>query len=58
MAGLLAANGYKLTDDKFDAQLWLLNSCTVKNPAEDHFKLVLLYFFINKITIIINNIGQ
>ncbi|CAG9561498.1 unnamed protein product [Danaus chrysippus] len=38
MAGLLAAHGYKLTDDKFSAQLWLLNSCTVKSPAEDHFK--------------------
>ncbi|XP_041987453.1 threonylcarbamoyladenosine tRNA methylthiotransferase [Aricia agestis] len=38
MAGLLAAHGYKLTEDKFEAQLWLLNSCTVKNPAEDHFK--------------------
>ncbi|KAF9410902.1 hypothetical protein HW555_010144 [Spodoptera exigua] len=39
MAGLLAANGYKLTEDKFAAQLWLLNSCTVKSPSEDHFKL-------------------
>ncbi|KAL4710382.1 hypothetical protein ACJJTC_012409 [Scirpophaga incertulas] len=38
MAGLLAAHGYRLTEDKWDAQLWLLNSCTVKNPAEDHFK--------------------
>ncbi|XP_032520554.2 threonylcarbamoyladenosine tRNA methylthiotransferase [Danaus plexippus] len=38
MAGLLAAHGYKLTEDKFSAQLWLLNSCTVKSPAEDHFK--------------------
>lgn len=23
---------------KTDADLWLLNSCTVKNPAEDHFR--------------------
>ena len=23
---------------KEDADLWLLNSCTVKNPAEDHFR--------------------
>ncbi|XP_069702099.1 threonylcarbamoyladenosine tRNA methylthiotransferase isoform X2 [Periplaneta americana] len=38
MAGLLAAYGYKLTDNKLDADLWLLNSCTVKNPAEDHFR--------------------
>ncbi|XP_026487231.2 threonylcarbamoyladenosine tRNA methylthiotransferase [Vanessa tameamea] len=38
MAGLLAAQGYKLTEDKWQAQLWLLNSCTVKSPAEDHFK--------------------
>ncbi|CAH0398925.1 unnamed protein product [Chilo suppressalis] len=38
MAGLLAAQGYRLTEDKLQAQLWLLNSCTVKSPAEDHFK--------------------
>ncbi|XP_028168341.1 threonylcarbamoyladenosine tRNA methylthiotransferase-like isoform X1 [Ostrinia furnacalis] len=38
MAGLLAAHGYKLTEDKWQAQLWLLNSCTVKSPSEDHFK--------------------
>ncbi|CAG4946420.1 unnamed protein product [Parnassius apollo] len=38
MAGLLAAHGYRLTEDKWQAQLWLLNSCTVKSPAEDHFK--------------------
>ena len=25
-------------DDKLMADLWLLNSCTVKNPAEDHFR--------------------
>nr|CAD7193561.1 unnamed protein product [Timema douglasi] len=25
-------------DDKQIADLWLLNSCTVKNPAEDHFR--------------------
>ncbi|XP_075225849.1 threonylcarbamoyladenosine tRNA methylthiotransferase [Lycorma delicatula] len=38
MAGQLAAYGYKLTDNKMAADLWLLNSCTVKNPAEDHFR--------------------
>ena len=25
-------------DDSNAADLWLLNSCTVKNPAEDHFR--------------------
>lgn len=25
-------------DEKQNADLWLLNSCTVKNPAEDHFR--------------------
>ena len=38
MAGLLAAQGYVLTQAKQEADLWLLNSCTVKNPAEDHFR--------------------
>lgn len=27
-----------ILDRKYDADLWLLNSCTVKNPAEDHFR--------------------
>ncbi|KAM7122990.1 LOW QUALITY PROTEIN: threonylcarbamoyladenosine tRNA methylthiotransferase [Ciconia maguari] len=38
MAGQLAAYGYKITDSSAEADLWLLNSCTVKNPAEDHFR--------------------
>ena len=38
MAGQLAAQGYSITQDKEEADLWLLNSCTVKNPAEEHFK--------------------
>ncbi|XP_042188360.1 threonylcarbamoyladenosine tRNA methylthiotransferase [Callorhinchus milii] len=38
MAGQLAAFGYKITENSSDADLWLLNSCTVKNPAEDHFR--------------------
>ncbi|XP_057556471.1 threonylcarbamoyladenosine tRNA methylthiotransferase isoform X2 [Hippopotamus amphibius kiboko] len=38
MAGQLAAYGYKITGNASDADLWLLNSCTVKNPAEDHFR--------------------
>merc|ERR550534_2538656 len=38
MAGQLAAFGYNIVDDKTKADLWLLNSCTVKTPAEDHFR--------------------
>lgn len=38
MAGQLAAYGYQLTADKLAADLWLLNSCTVKNPSEDTFR--------------------
>ncbi|CAG7835799.1 unnamed protein product [Allacma fusca] len=38
MAGLLNAHGFEITAEKKDADVWVLNSCTVKNPAEDHFK--------------------
>ena len=38
MAGQLAAFGYNIVGDKAKADLWLLNSCTVKTPAEDHFR--------------------
>lgn len=27
-----------MSGTKTEADLWLLNSCTVKNPAEDHFR--------------------
>jgi threonylcarbamoyladenosine tRNA methylthiotransferase CDKAL1 len=37
MAGQLSAYGYTITDDPNAADLWLLNSCTVKNPAQEHF---------------------
>lgn len=38
MAGQLATYGYNLTSDQNEADLWLLNSCTVKNPSEDTFR--------------------
>ena len=38
MAGLLAQSGYQVIESPEKADLWILNSCTVKNPAEDHFR--------------------
>lgn len=38
MAGQLKAYGYTITNDENEAQLWLLNSCTVKGPAEQLFR--------------------
>lgn len=38
MAGILQAYGYNLTSDKDQADLILLNSCTVKTPSEDTFR--------------------
>ncbi len=37
MAGQLAAEGYTVTDEKESANVWILNSCTVKNPSQDVF---------------------
>ena len=37
MAGQLAETGYRITDDFQNADCYLINSCTVKNPSEDHF---------------------
>ncbi|VDN36224.1 unnamed protein product [Gongylonema pulchrum] len=34
MAGLLDAAGHQLTNEKEEADLWILNSCTVKTPSE------------------------
>ncbi|KAL1495882.1 hypothetical protein AB1Y20_014526 [Prymnesium parvum] len=38
MCGLLAQYGYRLVGDelKGSADLWLVNSCTVKNPSQEH----------------------
>jgi len=38
MAGQLAQQGYRITEAREDADVWILNSCTVKSPAEDHFR--------------------
>ncbi|KAH9516819.1 Threonylcarbamoyladenosine tRNA methylthiotransferase, partial [Dermatophagoides farinae] len=38
MMGILAQNGYQIVQDKEKAQLWILNSCTVKTPAETQFR--------------------
>ncbi|RKO97947.1 hypothetical protein CXG81DRAFT_15355, partial [Caulochytrium protostelioides] len=40
MAGLLAAEGYRVltaSESRDGADVWLLNSCTVKNPSETTF---------------------
>jgi len=37
MAGLLDAYGYDLVSDQSKADLWLVNSCTVKDPSEAVF---------------------
>ena len=38
MTGQLVQHGYPICQDRSKADLWILNSCTVKNPAEDHFR--------------------
>lgn len=37
MQGVLASYGYRFTQDPDTAQLWLLNSCTVKDPSQAAF---------------------
>jgi len=37
MAGALDSYGYELVQKKEDADLWLINSCTVKDPSESAF---------------------
>lgn len=34
MAGQLSTYGYVLTDEPEEADLWLINTCTVKNPSQ------------------------
>ncbi|KRX17091.1 Threonylcarbamoyladenosine tRNA methylthiotransferase [Trichinella nelsoni] len=36
MAGLMSSAGYGIVDDPSMADIWLLNSCTVKTPSEQH----------------------
>lgn len=37
MQGVLASYGYRFTPNAEEAQLWLLNSCTVKDPSQAAF---------------------
>eukprot|EP01059_Diplonema_ambulator_P010058 TRINITY_DN20037_c0_g1_i1.p1 TRINITY_DN20037_c0_g1~~TRINITY_DN20037_c0_g1_i1.p1 ORF type:complete len:521 (+),score=80.12 TRINITY_DN20037_c0_g1_i1:45-1565(+) len=37
MAGLLVEEGYGVTENFDEADVYLINSCTVKNPSEEHF---------------------
>ncbi len=37
MEGMLSHYGYRITNDEKDADLWLLNSCTVKDPSQAAF---------------------
>ena len=37
MVGLLAQYGYQIVDNAADADLVLINSCTVVNPSQDAF---------------------
>ena len=37
MLGLLKEYGYTISEEKDDADAWLINSCTVKNPSQSAF---------------------
>lgn len=37
MEGMLSSYGYRIADKPEDADLWLLNSCTVKDPSQSTF---------------------
>jgi len=37
MEGILSNYGYRITADNKDADIWLLNSCTVKDPSQAAF---------------------
>ena len=41
MAGQLVEGGYRVTDNFSAADCYLINSCTVKNPSEEHFVTML-----------------
>lgn len=41
MAGQLAAYGYDLVDKAEDADAWLVNTCTVKNPSQSAMNTVI-----------------
>ena len=42
--GIFFLQGYHIIQDKEQADVWLLNSCTVKNPAEEGGWLSLFCF--------------
>lgn len=45
MAGQLASYGYDIVEDPNLAHLWVVNSCTVKNPSEASFMTCVFAFY-------------
>ena len=41
MSGLLQSYGYELTNDASEAEAWVINTCTVKNPSQAAMNTVL-----------------
>lgn len=41
MAGQLSAFGYSVSDDPEEADLWLVNTCTVKNPSQSAMETII-----------------
>ncbi|BBN00376.1 hypothetical protein Mp_1g28610 [Marchantia polymorpha subsp. ruderalis] len=41
MAGQLAAYGYSITEEPEGADLWLINTCTVKNPSQSAMETII-----------------
>ncbi|KAF3780916.1 Threonylcarbamoyladenosine tRNA methylthiotransferase [Nymphaea thermarum] len=42
MAGLLSAFGYSMTENPEEADLWLINTCTVKSPSQSAMDTLIL----------------
>ena len=53
MSGQLQAYGYKLTDDPSEANLWVVNTCTVKNPSQAAMNTVLARAKTNEVPVVV-----
>ena len=53
MSGQLQAYGYALTDDPSEANLWVVNTCTVKNPSQAAMNTVLTRAKTNEVPVVV-----
>lgn len=53
MEGILQSYGFRITSDQNEADVWVINSCTVKDPSQSAFMHIVQQAKKNKIPLVV-----